>query len=106
MKKDDTAYLRHILDAIMRIEKYTSAVDENRFMADEVVQDATIRQLEIIGEAAKKISTETKGRYPDIEWKDITGMRDKLIHDYFGVDLDAVWDTVVNDLPKLKDALT
>jgi uncharacterized protein with HEPN domain len=68
-------------------------------------QDGTIRQIEVIGEAVKKLSSELKERHPEIPWKDVAGMRDKLIHDYFGVDLDAVWDTVEKDIPRLKDKI-
>lgn len=64
-----------------------------------------IRQLEIIGEASKKLSKEFKEKYPQIPWRDISGMRDKLIHDYFGIDLDAVWDTISKDIPELEDRL-
>jgi uncharacterized protein with HEPN domain len=67
-----------------------------------LVQDGVIRQIEIIGEATKRLSKETKENHSDIPWKDIAGMRDKLIHDYFGVDIDAVWDTVKKDIPTLK----
>ncbi len=105
MTKDESAYLEHIRDSITRIGKYTSGMDEPAFLTNELVQDAVIRQLQIIGEAAKKLSDGTRAAYPDVQWKDITGMRDKLIHDYFGVDLAAVWDTLVNDLPLLKEQL-
>jgi uncharacterized protein with HEPN domain len=80
-------------------------VDEDNFMSNEQLQDAVIRQLQIIGEAAKRLTVDTTAKYSEVEWKDIAGMRDKLVHDYFGVDLDAVWDTVVHDLPILKQAL-
>lgn len=70
-----------------------------------MIQSAVIRELEIIGEAAKNVSVETKSKHPDIPWKQMSGLRDKLIHDYFGVDLDAVWETVKRDLPVLKEKL-
>jgi len=70
-----------------------------------LIQSAVIRELEIIGEAAKNVSVETKSKHPDIPWKQMSGLRDKLIHDYFGVDLDAVWETVKRDLPVLKEKL-
>lgn len=105
MRKDDSVYLRHVLDAIDRIEEYTGDITHTSFLADHLRQDAAIRQIEVIGEAAKKLSSELKDRHPEIPWKDVVGMRDKLIHDYFGVDLDAVWDTIEKDVPQLKDKI-
>jgi len=102
MKKADTVYLKHIRDAISRIEGYMKAVGYDDFVKNNLVQDGVIRQLEIIGEATKRLSTEFKNKYSQIAWKDVAGMRDKLIHDYLGVDLDAVWDTVKKDVPVLK----
>jgi len=102
MKKADAVYLKHIRDAISRIEEYTKAVGYDNFVKNNLIQDGVIRQLEIIGEATKRLSTEFKNKYPNIPWKDVAGMRDKLIHDYLGVDIDAVWDTVKKDIPILK----
>jgi len=102
MKKADTVYLKHIRDAILRIEEYTKAVGYDDFIKNNLIQDGVIRQLEIIGEATKRLSTEFKNKYPQVPWKDVAGMRDKLIHDYLGVDIDAVWDTVKKDIPTLK----
>jgi uncharacterized protein with HEPN domain len=106
MKKDDTIYLRHILDAIVKIEKYTKDIDYKRFIEDTQIQDSVIRQLEIIGEATKHLSDTFRDKYPSIPWKKIAGMRNKLIHDYFGVDIDAVWNTVKDDIPKLKEEVS
>ena len=102
MEKDDKVYLRHILDAASLIEKYLSGINEAHFLKTTLVQDGVIRQLEIIGEASNHISKHLQDTYPEIPWADIIGMRNKLIHDYFGVDLEKVWMTAQEDIPYLK----
>jgi len=102
MKKNNEVYLKHILDAISRIEEYTEGVKYEKFIKNNLIQSATIREIEIIGEAVKRLSEDFKKKYSEIPWKKIAGMRDKLIHDYFGVDIDAVWKTIKRDIPKLK----
>lgn len=106
MKKDDTIYLQHVLDAIDTVEEYLQGIDETKFKATRLLQDGTIRQIEIIGEAVKYVSKDIRKTYPEIPWQDIAGMRDKLIHHYFGVDIEKVWDTAQEDLPVLKEQIT
>jgi uncharacterized protein with HEPN domain len=105
MSKDEKVYLRHIQDSVERIESYVSGINRDEFFEKSMIQDAVIRQLEIIGEAAKRISGSARANEPHIPWNSIAGMRDKLIHDYFGVDLSTVWETVKEDLSPLKDAV-
>jgi len=105
MKKDDTVYMKHILDAIHRVEEYTQNIEYKDFIENHLIQDGVIRQIEIIGEAVKRLSNEIREKYTDVPWKDIVGMRNKLIHNYFGVDVDAVWETVKKDIPVLKKKL-
>jgi uncharacterized protein with HEPN domain len=96
--RDNTVYLKHILDSITRIDEYVKNVEYKDFMKNNLVQAGVIREIEIIGDASKRLTNEFKERYSDIPWKNIAGMRDKLIHDYFGVDLDAVWVTLEKDI--------
>ncbi|MEW5870878.1 MAG: DUF86 domain-containing protein [Chloroflexota bacterium] len=101
----DEVYLRHILDAVARIDEYLLEIDERTFQQRYLIQDAVIRQLEIIGEAVKNVSHGLRDRYPQIPWQDIAGARDKLIHHYFGVDIDKVWLMVKDDIPILKESV-
>jgi uncharacterized protein with HEPN domain len=99
--KDDCIFLAHIRDAILRIEQFTSS-GRDEFLADAMIQDAVIRNLEVIGEAAKGLSGELRDANPAVPWKQIAGMRDVLIHHYFGVKLETVWLVVTDHLPNLK----
>ena len=101
MKKDDRVYFLHIRDAIERVAEYTTD-GKDAFFADRKTQDAVVRNLEVIGEAVKHVSTELKAAHPDIPWQQIAGMRDKMIHEYFGVNLKVVWEVVARDLRELK----
>jgi uncharacterized protein with HEPN domain len=102
MIKDDLAYIEHILDCIRKIKEFSHGLSLNEFKTNELVQDAIIRNVEIIGEASKKISSGTKQTYNMIPWKEIAGMRNKLIHDYLGVDVAVVWKTIKEDVPSLE----
>ncbi len=102
MRKEDSLYLEHILNCINRIVSYSEEFTQEAFGADFLVQDACIRQLEVLGEATKHISFELRDSYPEIPWKQMAGMRDVLIHDYLNVDLNIVWKTVSESIPALQ----
>jgi len=101
--RDEYVYLNHIFECIQLIEKYVSNISKDQFYQSVLIQDAVIRRFEIIGEAVKNVSKLFKEQNPNIPWKEMAGMRDVLIHEYFGVDLEDVWSTCVNDLPPLKE---
>jgi len=102
MYREYKVYLKDILNAIQKIEKYTKNLSFNGFVKNELVQDGVLRNLEVIGEAVKKIPDEVKNKNPEIEWRKIAGLRDILIHEYFGIDLNIVWDIIKNKIPELK----
>lgn len=102
MKKDSRIFLKHILESIEDIETYLEGFSEEQFSRDTKTQSAVLRKLEVIGEAVKNLPFSFKKRYPDIKWREFAGMRDKLIHQYFGVDMKIVWETSREDITELK----
>jgi uncharacterized protein with HEPN domain len=104
-ERADDDFLRDIREAVRRIKTYTDAMTYDRFLADIKTQDAVVRNLEVIGEATKSLSTGLREKYPDVPWKGMAGVRDRLIHDYFGVNLDIVWDIVTVELPALESQI-
>lgn len=101
-KRGDRECLKDILEAIYRIQMFTQGLDREELLEDLKTQDAVLRNLEIIGEAVKNISSNVKQAHPDIDWRKIGGMRDKIIHMYFGVNWDIVLDVVYDKLPELE----
>lgn len=106
MMKSDRIYLEHILEAIGKIENFTHETSRIDFDRNVMIQDAVIRNIEIIGEATKRITKQFTQSHPEIPWQDMAGMRDKLIHDYLDVDIDVVWKTIEVDLPLLKGMIS
>jgi uncharacterized protein with HEPN domain len=104
-KRGDKELLNDILEAIRRIDEYSKDINYDEFLMDIKTQDAVVRNLEIIGEATKNISEDIKKKYESVPWKRIAGVRDRLIHHYFGVNLDIVWGIVENELKSLNDGI-
>ncbi len=101
-KKDTKIFILHILESIERIERFVGKSSKEDFLKSEIIQDSTIRRIEIIGEAVKNIPQSFRDKYSDIEWKKIAGTRDNIVHGYFGIDLNLTFKIVKKDIPELK----
>jgi uncharacterized protein with HEPN domain len=102
MNRDFIDYIEDIIDAIGEIEEFIAGIDFNSFIIDKKTRNAVIRSLEVMGEAASKVPLETRAEFPEIPWKYMVGMRNKLIHEYFGIDLEIVWTVCTEEIPPLK----
>jgi uncharacterized protein with HEPN domain len=104
-KREPDLLLEDIRNALARIERYTSAIDREQFLSDEKTIDAVARNLELIGEAVRLLPNELKSKYPNIPWAQIAGLRNRIVHDYFGLDLEIIWQILQTSLPDLKRRL-
>ena len=105
MPRDSRVYLEDILEATRKITSYTANLSKAAFLEDEKTFDAVVRNLEVIGEAVKKLPEDIRAQHPSLEWKKMAGLRDILIHEYFGLDSEIVWDIVKNKVPPLNQAV-
>jgi uncharacterized protein with HEPN domain len=101
-KRDYTLFIDDILEAIEKVERYAADSTFEDFSCNEMAVDAVIRNFEVIGEAARNMPEEIKKKYPYVEWKEMIGFRNVLIHEYFGIEIESVWDTVRKNIPELK----
>ena len=101
-RRDYVLFLEDVMGAIEKIERYVRTMDYSKFSENDMAVDAVVRNFEIIGEAINSLPEEIKSKYPDVEWKEAVGFRNILIHNYFGVDLEAIWDTISKNIPMLK----
>lgn len=102
-KIGDKQRLAHILESIEELESYTSGSTLDTFLQNSMMRFASVKQIEIIGEAANYISDETKEKFSEIQWRQITGLRHILVHEYFGIDSRLIWQIIVDDIPALKN---
>lgn len=94
--------IENIWESIEKIERYVSGLDHDAFLGDEKTVDSVVRNLEIIGEAANRLPADFKGLHPEIEWQRIVGLRNRIVHGYFGIDLDIIWEILKKELPNFK----
>lgn len=104
-KRDVRLYLEDILEAIKKIEGFAQGMSPESFKQDVKTIDAVVRNIEVIGEATRKVPDELRVQHPLVPWKQIVGARDKVIHEYFGVDLDIIWKTIIEDIPVFKQQI-
>lgn len=104
-KMGDRQRLLHILESIEEIEQYTSKANFSSFLENSMMWFACVKQMEIIGEAANNISEETKNKFSKIQWRQIIGLRHILVHEYFGIDTNLIWQIIANDIPQLKESI-
>lgn len=104
-KRDPELLVEDILTAIRKIDRYTTGMDQEAFRQDEKTVDAVVRNLEILGEAARQLPEDVAARYPNVSWHQIAGLRNRIVHDYFGLDLDLIWQIIRHDLPALQAGL-
>ena len=105
MPRDFRLYLEDVIEAIAKIQRYTARLSFHEFAEDEKAVDAVVRNLEVIGEAVKKIPEDMRQKHVGIDWRKIAGLRDILIHEYFGIDVEIIWDIVQNKLPSLEASI-
>jgi len=103
--KDDKLYLIHIAECIAKIESYTDGLGLSTFMTQAIAQDAVLRNLQVLAESTQRLSEDFKLRHPEVEWYKIAGLRNILVHDYLGIDLETVWAVVEKKLPELKEVV-
>ena len=102
IKKNPLVFIKHVRDSIEEIVSFTKDISKEKFMNEKLIQNAVIRSIEVIGEAVKNLSTSFKNKYAEVPWNKVVGMRDKVIHHYFGVDLETIWKVVKEHIPKLR----
>ena len=105
MSRSSLEYLRHIMDEAIYLADQAQQLDKREFLEDETLKRAFVRSLEIIGEAAKNVPLDIREKYGHVDWRAMAGMRDRLIHGYFGIDYDIVWDAVTNKIPLLRQEI-